>query len=131
MPNEMANRRDDCWCGERKRMSKLSNQKVYCFVLITAQSLAQCGSDGSVRVDARSVAIQSEQVGFFCGLRERAFCMDNVAPASLLTDRMSGFFTLSNTELLLPRGKGDFVDFYLACRFPDDKVWHIGMRGSL
>ncbi len=75
-------------------MSKLRNQKVDCFVLITTQSLAQGGSDGSVRVDARSVAIQSEQVGFFCSPRERGFRMDDIAPASLLTDRIRGFFTL-------------------------------------
>src|SRR5712692_3044330 len=123
--------RNDCWWGKGKCVSQFCDQDVRCFLLICVQPLVNCGSDGCIRVDARSVTIQGQQVRLFRGPRQRSFCMNDVAPASLLTDLVSGFFALSNTELLLPRGKGDFMDFYLAGRLPDDEIRYVGVCGSL
>ena len=84
-----------------------------------------------VSVTGRSITIQGQQVSFFCCLRETMLGMHDIAPASLLTYGACCFLTLGNAEAIPTFGECDFMNFYLARSFPDDKIWHIRMRSSL
>src|SRR5258708_39664299 len=89
MPKEVAECRNDCWCGKGKCVSQFCDQDARCFPLICVQPLANCGSDGCIRIDTRSVTIQGQQVRLFRGLREGCFCMNDIASASLVGDLAS------------------------------------------
>src|SRR5260370_13297931 len=82
-------------------------------------------------VDGGTIAIQREQVRFFCCLRKRLFGMDHIAPSSLLADGSCRFFARSLAEAIPTFGEGDFMDFYLAGLSPDHEIRDIRMRGSL
>ena len=81
-----------------------------------------------MRIDGGPVAVQSEQIGFFCRLRKGFFRMDDIAPALHLANFACSLLSCLDAHLLLPRGKRHLVNFYLAGGFPDHEVRHIGVR---
>src|SRR5260370_35518983 len=81
-----------------------------------------------MRVDAQSVPIQGQQIRLFRGPRERGFCMNDIAPASLLTDRPRCLLPLLDADSVLARGECHFVNFYRAGRLPDHQIWYVGPR---
>src|SRR5438445_9395845 len=104
MPNEVANCRDDRRVWERKRVSQFSYQGVYGFPLVSVQHLTYCNWNGCIGVDARSIAIQGEEVCLFSRLRERCFCMNDIAPATFLTDLAGSFLTFLEADSIFALG---------------------------
>src|SRR5260370_32589708 len=77
-------------------------------------------------VGVRAIAVEGQQVGFFCGLWQAVFGMHDVAPAALLTYPACCRFALAEARLIAPRGEGDLMDFHLAANSPDQEIGHVG-----
>src|SRR5258708_5818052 len=131
VPKEMADRRNHRRSGKRKCQYNVFDQHAQLFSLSDAQSSTYRRGDGWIGVDGGLIPVQGEQVGFFCRLRKRLFGMDDVPPPALSADLTCSFLTLGTPESGLPRGEGDFMNFYLTCRFPDDEIWSVGVWCSL
>jgi hypothetical protein len=73
------------------------------------------------------IAIQRQQIGFFRGLWETLFCVDNVTPASLSANGEGRFLSFLDTQAILPRGESHLMNFHFAIRSPDHEIGYIGV----